>query len=227
MSPSVISSPTPICPAPDDCIKVINGDYFRERDFYNFVEDDFFTWGLNPKVLGDFLGLVERLMDALTPYDPTDVGRDLLKTLYYEMAHPDSRPHSGEHHIPDRLARRILSEELKLKDAPDLSVFDPACGPGTFLSTAIHLIREGMAGRGEDEFDTLLHVMNSVMGTDVRPLAVTVARTCYLLALGDLVRGPHPPVLVPVYLADPIRLPEAGTSESIHVVQTTGTRRGI
>ncbi|MCE2464058.1 MAG: hypothetical protein J4F46_09180 [Dehalococcoidia bacterium] len=214
--------PNTFLPSRDDYVKVISGDYFRERDIYNFVEDDFFTWGLNPKALDDFLELAERLMDALTAYDLTGAGgRDLLKTLYYEMEHPESMRYRGEGHTPDRLARRILSEELRIKDAPDLSVFDPACGPGTFLSTAIHLITEGMAGRGEDEFDTLLHVLNSVMGIDMNPLAVTVARASYLLALGDLVSGPHPPVLVPVYLDDPIRVPDAGTSESLHIVQTT------
>ena len=208
-------------PSRDDYVKVIIGDYFRERDIYNFVEDDFFTWGLNPKVLDDFLELVDRLMAALTPYDLTSESRDLLKTLYCEMAYPEFGHHSGEHHAPDRLAQRILMDGLKLKDSPDLSVFDPACGPGTFLSTAIHLIREGMAARGEDDFDTLLHVLNSVMGTDVQPLAVTVARTCYLLALDDLVSGPHPPVLVPVYLANALRLPETDASGSPHVVQST------
>ena len=210
-----------LLPSREDYFKVINGDYFRERDIYNFMEDDFFTWGLNQNVLDDFLELVERLKDALAAYDLTNGGQGLLKSLYYGLANPESGHHSGEHHTPDRLARRILSEELKIEDAPDLSVFDPACGPGTFLFTAINLIKEGMAGRGEDEFDTLLHVLNSVMGTDVQPLAVTVARTCYLLALDDLVSGPHPPVLVPVYLADAVRLQEAGTSESPHIVQTT------
>ncbi len=208
-------------PSRDDYVKVIIGDYFRERDIYNFVENDFFTWGLNPKVLDDFLELVERLKDALAAYDLTNGGQGLLKSLYYGLANPESGHHSGEHHTPDRLARQILSEELKIEDAPDLSVFDPACGPGTFLSTSIHLVKEGMAGRGEDEFDTLLHVLNSVMGIDIEPLAVTIARTRYLLALGDLVSDPHPPVLVPVYLADPIRLLEADTSRSLHIVQTT------
>ena len=208
-------------PSREDYVKVINGDYFRERDIYNFVEDDFFTWALSPKVLDDFLELVHRLTDTLNAYDLTDRGQDLLKSLYYGLTDPKSRGYLGEYDTPDRLARRVLLEELKLKDSPGLSVLDPACGSGTFLSTAIRLIKEGMARRGEDEFDTLLHILNSVMGTEVQPLAVTVARTCYLLALGDLVSGPHPPVLVPVYLADAIRLPETGTSESLHIVQTT------
>ena len=209
--------------SPEDYVKVVNGDYFREMDIYNFMEDDFFTWGLDPKVSDDFLVLVQRLMDTLTAYGLTDMGgQDLLRSLYHRMAYPESGHYAGVHYTPDRIARQILMEELKLRDIPDLSVLDPACGSGTFLSTAISLVKEGMVRRGEDEFDTLLHVLNSVMGMDVQPLAATVARTCYLLALGDLVSGPRPPVLVPVYLADAIRwLPDSGTSESLHTVQTT------
>ena len=208
-------------PSREDYVKVINGDYFRESDIYNLVEDDFFTWSLNPKVLDDFLEPVHRLVDTLAAYELTDGGQDLLKSLYYELSGPNPGHYVGERYSPDGLARRILLDEMKLKDAPDLSVLDPACGSGAFLSTAIRVIKEGMERRGEDEFDTLLYILNSVMGMDVQPLAATVARTCYLLALGNLVRGPHPPVLVPVYLADAIRLPETGTSESLHIVQTT------
>ena len=205
--------PSVFLPGKEDHIKVINGEYFRERDIYNFVEEDFFTWILNSKVLGDSLELVRCLVNTLTGYNFASAGQDLLKGLYQELVDPQARHDLGEYYTLDWLAEHILSGELKLQDNPDLSVLDPACGSGTFLVTAIHLIRDGMARRGEDESDTLLHILNSVMGVDVHPVAVTIARTNYLLALGDLISGPHPPVLVPVYLADAIQLPEVSRPE--------------
>ena len=212
----------------DEYVKVINGEYFRERDIYNFVEEDFFTWILSSKVLDDSLDLVRGLVDTLAVDDFSSAGQDLLKGLYQELVDPEARHDLGEYYTPDWLAEYILSEELKLQDVPDLSVLDPACGSGTFLFTAIRLIREGTARRGEDEFDTLLHVLNNVMAMDVHPVAVTIARTNYLLALGDLLSGPHPPVLVPVYLANAIQLPETTANESLggyeeplHTIRTT------
>ena len=212
----------------EEHIKVINGDYFRERDIYNFVEEDFFTWTLNSKVLDDSLELVRRLVYTLAAYDFASTGQDLLKGLYHELVDPEARHDLEEYYTPDWLAEYILSEELRLQENPDLSVLDPACGSGTFLFTAVRLIRDGMARRGEDEFDTLLRILDSVMGVDVHPVAVTIARTNYLLALGDLISGPHPPVLVPVYLANSIQLPETtaeeplgGYEEPLHTIQTT------
>ena len=206
--------PHALLPAGEDRIKVINGEYFRERDIYNFVEEDLFTWTLSPKVLDECLELVQTLLGTLAAYDFTRAGQELLKGLYQKLVDPEVRHDLGEYHTPDWLAEYILREELKLQDNPDLSVLDPACGSGTFLFTAIRLIREGMSRRGEDEFDTLLHILNSVMGVDVHPVAVTIARTNYLLALGDLMVGAHPPVLVPVYLANSIQLPRVSTAES-------------
>ena len=229
--------PNAFPPGREEHVKVINGEYFRERDIYNFVEEDFFTWVLNSKVLDDSLDLVRGLIDTLASYDFANSGQELLQGLYRDLVDPVGGDTSGlspsgrilvRRCTPESLSLRILSEELKLQDDPDLSLLDPACGSGTFLVTAIRLIREGMARRGEDEFDTLLHIISNVMAMDVHPLAVTIARTNYLLALGDLIRGPHPPVLVPVYLANAIQLPEATTSEShggysepLHTISTS------
>ena len=220
--------PGSFLPGKEDHIKLINGDYFRERDIYNFVEEDFFTWILNPKALDDSLEMVRRMVNSLAAYDFARADQDLLKGLYQELVDPEARRDLGEYYTPDWLAEHTLSAELKLQDSPDLSVLDPACGSGTFLFTAIRLIRDGMARRGEDEFDTLLHILNNVMGVDVHPVAVTIARTNYLMALGDLISGPHPPVLVPVYLANSIQLPEftgreplGDYEEPLHTITTS------
>ena len=211
----------------EDHIKVVNGEYFRERDIYNFVEEDLFTWTLSPKVLDDSLELVRRLVSSLAAYDLASAGPDLLKGLYQELVDPPARHELGEQCTPDWLAEYVLQEQLRLRESPHLSVLDPSCGSGTFLFTAIRLIRDGMAHQGKDDVDILLHILDGVMGVDVHPVAVAIARTNYLLALGDLITGPHPPVLVPVYLANSIQPPETTSNEppgdheeAVYTIQT-------
>ena len=185
---------------PDDLIKVMTGDYFRERDLYNFAEEDFFSWVLHEGVLDDFLGLARQLFKDLGEEGLSPSGQGLLTGLYNELAPPPGIPWS--HTQEEGLLRE------KLLENPNLSVLDPYCGSGAFLITAIVLIQEGLAQRGQDELDALLQITTNVMGMDPDPVAVAVARTQYLLALGDVLRSPHPPVLIPVYMADGIRLPQ-------------------
>jgi len=173
--------------------------------------------------------LVRRLASSLAAYDFTQARQDLLKGLYQELVDPETRHDLGEYYTPDWLAEYMLEEELGLSLSPDRSVLDPACGSGAFLFTAIRLIVEARLARGEDAFDTLLHVLDQVMGMDVHPVAVTIARVNYLLALGELVQGPHPPVLLPVYLSNAIILPGStaeteplgGYPEPVHTIQTS------
>lgn len=212
----------------EDLVKLINGDYFRERDIYNFAEEDFFAWTLAPEVRDDSIKLVAVLSEALDSYDLAGDGYDLLKGLYQELAEPRPRQGSRELGTTDGPSEDVMSLQLQLQDNTHLSVLDPACGLGTFLFDVTRHIREGMARRGEDEFSTLLHILSNVMGMDLDPAALAVASTGYLLALGDLISGPHPPVLVPLYLASANLLPETaarephpGDREPVHVVETS------
>lgn len=185
---------------PDDLIKVMTGDYFRERDLYNFAEEDFFSWVLHDRVRDDCLTLAAQLLRDLDEEDLYPSGSGLLTGLYDELASPPGIPRS--HPPADGVLRG------KLLENPNLSVLDPCCGSAAFLIMASGLIREGLGQRGQDELDALLQITTNVMGMDPDPVAVAVARTNYLLALGDVVRGPHPPVLIPLYMADGSRLPQ-------------------
>ena len=195
----------------EDLVKLINGDYFRERDIHNFAEEDFFAWTLAPEAQDDSIKLAAMLSEALDSFDPARDSYRLLKGLLQELTEPRPRQNLGQPQTPRQLPEHVLQQ---LQDNPQLSVLDPACGPGTFLYTAIRLVREGMARRGEDDFSALLHILSNVIGMELDPAALAVARTGYLLALGDLISGSHPTVLVPLYLASYNDLPETAASES-------------
>jgi hypothetical protein len=114
----------------------------------------------------------------------------------------------GEYYTPDWLADLTLADIEY--NAPQ-SLYDPACGSGTFLFTAIkRLIKLGLRGEELVKF-----CMNNVMGTDVHPLAVTIARVNYLLALSKEMQTntPHRDgYFIPVYMADAMIKPQQGQS---------------
>jgi hypothetical protein len=66
-----------------------------------------------------------------------------------------------------------------------------------------------------DSPKTLQHVLESVYGADIHPLAVIIAKTNYVLALGDLLKKRKSTITIPVYLADTIHLPEWETQHKL------------
>lgn len=56
---------------------------------------------------------------------------------------------------------------------------------------------------------SLEEILNNVYGIDLNPLAVTISRANYLLALGRLIELRKGPVFIPVFMADSIKLPKS------------------
>jgi hypothetical protein len=83
-------------------------------------------------------------------------------------------------------------------------MLDPACGSGTFLYLAIREKRDRLGNSQK----TLNHILESVYGADIHPLAVMVAKTNYILALGDLLKKRKGSITIHIYLTDTIKLPE-------------------
>lgn len=197
---------------------IIEGRAFRQLAIENFIEEDFFSWLGRDEASKLGVGIVRWLFSLLRNYNLRELSEDVLKSLYQELVDPETRHDLGEFYTPDWLAHRIVRRLLDGK--PESSLLDPACGSGTFLYLAVREKRE----RLPDTQETLTHIMGSVYGVDVHPLAVMVAKTNYILALGDLLQKRRGPVSLPVYLADSIKLPQkwARTANADYEVQIDG-----
>ena len=185
-------------PENTDLPSIVNGEAFHKHGVSNIGENDFFSWLMMTDIRPESLNLLYALSAELQVYDLSAIRQDLLKQLYQNLVAPEMRHDLGEYYTPDWLAQLTL-EEIDYR-APQ-SLLDPACGSGTFLFNAIRRLADnGLTGQELVDF-----ALNNIVGTDVHPLAVVIARTNYLLALSDHLEtsnggGEVPPL--PVFLAD-------------------------
>jgi hypothetical protein len=189
---------------PDDAqiIEMLEGRLFKAQGIENFIEEDFFSWVTRAEAVKVGISIIRLLFSLLQNYRLRELSEDVLKSLYQELVDPETRHDLGEFYTPDWLAHRMVN---KLLDSnPSGALLDPACGSGTFLYLAIREKRQRLG----DSLDTLRHILDSVYGADIHPLAVIIAKTNYILALGDLLKKRKGSISIPIYLADTLRPPE-------------------
>lgn len=189
-------------PDGSDIIEMLEGQLFKRYGIDNYIEEDFFSWLAREGAISTGINVARWLFSLLQNYNLRELSEDVLKSLYQELVDPETRHDLGEFYTPDWLAHRMVKKLVEQN--PQGTMLDPACGSGTFLYLAIREKRE-MLG---DSLNTLRHILDGVYGTDVHPLAVIVAKTNYILALGDLLKKRKGAITIPIYLANTIRLPQ-------------------
>lgn len=181
---------------------VLNGQYFNQRGIHNFLEEDFFAWVARDAAWPQALIVARRLVVQLGTYYLRELSEDVLKGLYERLVDPKDRHDLGEYYTPDWLAAKIVDQCLKTN--PEACVLDPACGSGTFLYQTIRFKKDRLGSSAK----TLKHIEQNVVGMDIHPLAVIVAKTTYLLGLGDLLEKRAKAIRIPIYLTDSVKPPE-------------------
>lgn len=182
---------------------IIDGRAFEVLGVSNIGEQDFFAWVLVPEVRSLTLAVFTHIAASLVVYDLHSINEDLLKQLYQSLVGAETRHELGEFYTPDWLAELTLRE---IGYRSGQSLLDPACGSGTFLFTAIRLlIEQGCTGERLVDF-----ALDNIMGMDVHPLAVTIARINYMLAIlphlqGNTKRGQQR--MIPVTMANALQMP--------------------
>ncbi|MDP2949991.1 MAG: N-6 DNA methylase [Chloroflexota bacterium] len=185
-------------PEPSD---LLAGRPFQEAGIGGAVESDFFDW-----LLASSLGnaLVRRIALQAGRFRLRDVQTDVLKGLYESLVDPEQRHDLGEYYTPDWLSQRMCARAI---ERPlEQRVLDPACGSGTFL---FHAVRRLLSAADEAKLsirEGTEAACRQVLGVDVHPVSVQIARVTFLLALGEerlLHRPPH--LTIPVYLGDSLQ----------------------
>jgi len=201
-------------PKTSDLRGLLDGSFFaRQLKLKNLAEPDFFSWALDTEAEEGFLMLLGNLFRHFGLYDFSQLSEDVLKNLYQELVDPDTRHDLGEYYTPDWLAELTL-ERLDYKGG---KILDPACGSGGFLFAAINALRK--AGRKGDKL--VSNALVNVIGIDVHPVAVLMAKANMLLALRHELRGFPGDVTLRVYMADTL-MAEEDKSQGVLTIPVSG-----
>lgn len=187
---------------------LLSGQRFDESGIYGVVEPDFFDWITEVEGGEPFIRTLAR---RLARFDWSQVEQDVLKVLYESIIGADTRKRLGEYYTPDWLAEAVVADAIP--NPLTTRVLDPACGSGTFL---FHAVRAYIAAAEEAGIalpDMLDAVTRHVLGMDLHPVAVTLARVTYILAIGRerLVDPTRRTIQIPVYLGDSLQWQEQNT----------------
>lgn len=178
---------------------LLSGAKFAEHGIHGVVEPDFFDWVVSVPHGDSF---VRTLARRLARFDWRSVEHDVLKVLYESVIPSKTRKDLGEYYTPDWLAEGVV--EATVSDPLKERVLDPACGSGTFLFHAVRRYLQAADSANRSIRETLDGVSSHVIGMDLHPVAVTLARVTYVLALGPerLAAPERGAIQIPVYLGD-------------------------
>lgn len=181
---------------------LLRGKEFDDALIHGVVEADFFDWVAD--VPGGE-GFVRVIADRISRFNWDAVEHDVLKHLYESVISQASRASLGEYYTPDWLADRVV--DANVTDPLNQRVLDPSCGSGTFIFHAVRAYLAAAEAAGVPLNEALTGLVTHVLGMDIHPVAVTLARVTYLLAitkarLNDPVR---PEIAVPIYLGDTLQ----------------------
>ena len=184
---------------------LLKGQILAEQsDLHGVIDADLFTW---PTEVGEntYLREIARVVEW---FDWTQNATEVAPMLYQNVITQEERKRLGEYYTPRWLAKEITETVV---DGPlSQRVLDPSCGSGTFIETALEHILNHAGGLSRTE--TLKKLQENVVGIDIHPVAVQLAKATWVMAAADTIRAARAEgtatgaVSAPIYLGDSMQL---------------------
>ncbi|MFX0065712.1 MAG: class I SAM-dependent DNA methyltransferase [Candidatus Hermodarchaeota archaeon] len=180
-------------------------EYFLQFYLEDFLEE-YFDW-IFLHASKDLMPPLKKLFVQLQTYDYQITTSaplyDLFKALYLELIPQKVRKTLGEYYTPDWLTQHLISISgyAKLQER----ILDPCCGSGTFLLACLDLIKSQFPEYPPDE-STFLLILNNIVGFEINPISVLMARFNYLYALKDFFRYNSRMIRLPIFKVDTLQL---------------------
>lgn len=184
---------------------ILNGQWFKEKGFVNIVEYDYFGWLNETPFVNDIVSIAQRMQKDLAAYDYSNVEtEDLFGPLLAQLADKDRRLLLGQEFTPQWLAEKIVSHAIEMLPENEYPNFvDMCCGSGVFIVETIKQTIEKYQISPENCNDDTLHIlMNCIVGFDIDPLAVLLAKLNWAMAMRGFIPYVGADLIIPIYHAD-------------------------
>ena len=194
----------PVISDTNEIKKILNGEYFTRQNVFNLVDYDYFGWLNNSPYVEQIVGSVVELQHRLVAYDFSRVGEtDIFGRLLAQLASKEHRLMLGQEFTPHWVAQDIVEYNMDLLAGNSPRIVDMCCGSSVFLIESIKAVRRQydiVPERYSMEKDNI--VFSCIMGFDIDPLAVMLAKVNWVMAMRDLFSVHHGDITVPIYHAD-------------------------
>ncbi|MDR1329149.1 MAG: N-6 DNA methylase [Oscillospiraceae bacterium] len=207
-----------------DVLQLFSGKSTGKYNIQNFFEIQFFEWFLYARnfdisVINTALINID-LIEATASVIKPEIVEDVFREVYNGLMPRDVRHLLGEYYTPGWLVEFVL-DKASYTGQKDLTLLDPACGSGSFVTHAIKRF-VGANGNMLTVNEIVKKVTSQIVGYDINPITVITAKTNYILALGDISLMDEA-VTIPIYMCDSILVPtvHAKQNEESHSIKVS------
>ena len=183
---------------------LLNGDTLHAHtNLKGVIESDLFQW---PAEIGA-TQYIRSIARKVAQFDWSKRPDELAAVLYQNTITPEERRKMGEYYTPRWLAQTIVQELIT--DPQNTVAMDPACGSGTFIECLVRNIIEH--SHAQHPIDTLRKLQTNVIGIDLHPVAVQLAKATWVLNSHEVINAARyadheNDIAPPIYLGDSLQL---------------------
>ena len=184
--------------------QIIDGSFFENRGYFNFVEYDYFGWLNNDCLIEKLLPTLRLIQNELIVYDFTSEPKeDLFGDIMVQMAHRAQRILLGQELTPQWLSKAIVAKVSSIIPKGEHPCFlDMCCGSGSMLIETLRFVLESLPKESHSN-DVQKLISSAATGFDIDPLAIILAKINWILTVKN-VKNEYgiDKVFIPIYHAD-------------------------
>jgi len=198
-----------------DLLHLFNGKSLGEYSIQNFFEIQFFEWFIYARefdltVINDAFIKIDKIEATASIIKP-EIVEDVFREVYIGLMPKEVRHLLGEYYTPGWLVEFVLDKAGYIGQ-PDLTLLDPACGSGSFVTHAIK--RFISANKDSLPIDKIIEkITTQIVGYDINPITVITAKANYILSLGDIT-AIDKTINIPIYMCDSVLVPTVYAKQS-------------